>query len=364
MHMATAQPDSFLRDVWYMAGWSHEIGAQLLRRRICGRAVVLFRRDDGIAAALDDRCPHRFAPLSLGQRIGDTIRCGYHGLGFDATGACVHNPFGDAIPKGANVATFPLAERHGIVWIWMGDRAGADQATIPDFSMLERPCGPPLSGLTLMAAGYEFGTDNLMDLSHIEFVHKGSFAGAGVIFAGRHEVVEHGDTLRSNWWMPGVKAPPHTAGIYDPEMITDHWLDMRWNAPASMYLEIGATPPGADRAEGVIVHQAHILTPETSSTTHYFWASTRPADFVDPGVDAMVHALLSQALEQEDKVMIEAAFDNLDGVDFWAQRPVYLGIDAGGTRARRKIEQLRQRERSAAELTASPSTESPQALER
>jgi vanillate O-demethylase monooxygenase subunit len=331
-----------------MAGWSHEIGETLLRRLICGRAVLLLRKEAGEVAALDDRCPHRFAPLSAGTRVGDTVRCGYHGLGFDAAGACIHNPFSDTIPKGARVATYPVGERNGIVWIWMGDAELADPDAIADFSMLERPCGPPLSGYTLMQAGYEFGTDNLMDLSHIEFVHKGSFAGAGVIFAGRHEVIEQGETLHSNWWMPGVKAPAHTYGIYDPEMITDHWLDMRWNAPASMYLQIGATPPGAPREGGVIVHQAHILTPATDSTTHYFWASTRPFDAIIPEADAMVMSLFQQAFDDEDKPMIEAAYANLGGEDFWANKPLYLGIDAGGTRARRKIEQMKLRERAQA----------------
>lgn len=338
------EPHPFLQNAWYMAAWSGELGDDLLARRLCGRPVVLFRRRDGAVAALADRCPHRFAPLSRGTREGDAIRCGYHGLAFDAQGTCVHNPYADRLPRGAQVAVWPVVERDGIAWIWFGAAGAADPGLIPDFSMLVRPCGPPLRGYQPMRANYQFGTDNLMDLSHIEFVHKGSFAGRGVIFAGTHELREEGDVLHSNWWMPGVKAPSHTAGIYDPDLITDHWLDMRWQAPASMYLQIGATPAGRPRAEGLIVHQAHILTPETAASTHYFWASTRPLDLVDPQLDAMVAGLLRQAFDEEDKPMIEAACANLEGEDFWAGRPVFLGVDAGGTRARRKIEELRARE--------------------
>ena len=69
----------FLKNAWYMAAWSEEIGASLLRRRILGRAIVLYRLENGRVAALDDRCPHRFLPLSRGERQGDTIRRGYHG---------------------------------------------------------------------------------------------------------------------------------------------------------------------------------------------------------------------------------------------------------------------------------------------
>jgi vanillate O-demethylase monooxygenase subunit len=244
---------SFVKNLWYMAGWSEELKDQLLSRRIFDRQIVLFRKDDGDIAALADRCPHRFAPLSKGEKAGDAIQCGYHGLTFDGTGACIHNPFSDKIPAAAKVQSWTVVERHDIVWLWGGDPDEADPDFIPDFSMTENSATVrAVHGYTLLEAPYEFATDNLMDLSHIEFVHKGTFAGAGVIFAGTHDVTNEGEALRSNWWMPGVKAPPHTQGIYPPEMVTDHWLDMRWNAPASMHLEIGATPHGGARADGVM----------------------------------------------------------------------------------------------------------------
>lgn len=333
-----------LKNAWYMAAWGEEVSQVLLRRRILGEPIVLYRLQDGTVNALTDRCPHRFAPLSRGDRIGDTLRCGYHGLSFDAAGNCIHNPFAKDIPKGATVRAWPLQERDGIIWIWPGDPELADPAQIADFSMLTRSGIAPVTGMMTMQADFEYGTDNLMDLSHIEFVHKGSFAGAGVIFAGSHELREDGDTLHSNWWMPNVPAPSHTFGIYDRDMLTDHWLDMRWNAPASMYLQIGAAPVGQERKDGVVAHQAHILTPETDGVAHYFWASSRTGDGASPEGDAFLRQLLSQAFDDEDKPMIEAAYANMDGVDFWTRRPVFLGIDAGGTRARRKLQQMIARE--------------------
>ena len=332
--------DPYLRSAWYMAAWSDELGEPLLRRRLLSDPMLLFRTGDGEAVALTDRCPHRFAPLSMGERCGDLVRCPYHGLEFDRTGACVRNPFSDTITKTARVRRWPVVERDGIVWFWPGDPDEADESLVPDFALLTRAGTPPIKGMMPMRANYEFGTDNLMDLSHIEFVHKGSFAGAGVIFAGRHELVEEGDALWSNWWMPGVPAPGHTMGVYPRDMITDHWLEMRWQAPATMMLEIGAVPQGAPRQDGVIVHQAHILTPETAATTHYFWATTRAGGEASPEGDAFLAGLMRQAFEDEDKPVIEAAFANLDGRDFWAERPLFLGVDAGGTRARRKLQQL------------------------
>ena len=341
-------PSQFLRNAWYMACWASELAdSAMLRRRLLGDPVLLFRKLDGSIAALVDRCPHRFAPLSMGTRDGDHVTCAYHGLTFDSEGACVGNPFSQTLPKAANIRSFPAAERDGIIWFWPGEPALAAAAPLPDFSALAEPWAEtPLAGHTLMSAPYQYGTDNLMDLSHIEFVHKGSFAGNGVIFAGQHEVVEDGDFLHSNWYMRDVAAPPHTMGVFDPAMRCDHWLDMRWQAPASMYLAIGAVPAGAPRGDQpVMAHQAHILTPETATTTHYFWATTRGRPPSDEG-DGFLRALFTQAFDDEDKPIIEAAYANLDGADFWDMKPAFLGIDAGGTRARRKLEQLIKQEQA------------------
>ena len=144
---------SFLRDTWYMAGWGDEVGDELLSRRIAGTKLLLYRTRDGEAVALVDRCPHRFAPLSIGTRSGDTVVCGYHGLAFDRSGACVHNPFSDRIPAGTTVRSFPVVERDGIVWLWAGDPALADPARIPDFTALaETPFSRTLHGMTPMRA--------------------------------------------------------------------------------------------------------------------------------------------------------------------------------------------------------------------
>lgn len=331
----------YLRNCWYMAAWSHEIDDGLFRRRLLGEPVMLYRKQDSSVAAMVDRCPHRFAPLSLGTRDGDCVTCPYHGLTFDAAGKCVRNPFGEGIPKGTDLRLFPAIERDGIVWFWPGDPAQADEALVPDFSMMViADHGAPIMGLMPMAANYQLGTDNLLDLSHIEFVHKGSFAGNGVIFAGQHEVTEEGRRLNSNWWMPGVPAPPHTFGILQPGTPTDHWLEMRWDPPASMYLQIGACLAGAARDDNpVIAHQAHILTPEDEHSTHYFWATTRGHPPSDEG-DAMLRGLMEQAFIGEDKPIIEATYANMDGGDFWAMQPAFVGVDQAGTRARRKLEAM------------------------
>lgn len=336
---------TFLRNAWYMAGWADEVTSSGLTRRILDQPLYLYRRADGGIVCLLDRCPHRFAPLSKGTRDGDVVVCGYHGLRFGTDGKCVGNPFADRIPAGSDVRAFPVMERDGIAWLWGGDAQSADPALIPDFGFIpDTSYSRTVRGYTLMQANYEYGTDNLLDLSHIEFVHKGTFAGQGVIFAGQNTVEQEGDTIHANWWMPDIAPPSVAHGAFPPDAKVDHWLDMRWNAPASMRLHIGVAPHGAGRAAGFEVPQAHILTPADEHTTHYFWSSTRFNDLDDPQVDEMLLAMFSDAFDNEDKPMIEAAYSNVRGKDFWKEKPVSLGVDQGGTRARRLLERLRDRE--------------------
>ena len=169
----------YLTHAWYMAAWSDEVGEALLRRRLLGEPILLYRLEDGSVTALTDRCPHRFAPLSIGTRQGDDVTCAYHGLTFDAAGPCVRNPFGPT-PKGASVRCWPVMEHDGIIWFWPGEPANADSTPLPDFLAPHRPAGTADQRPDADGGDYQFGTDNLMDLSHIEFVHRGSFAGAAL----------------------------------------------------------------------------------------------------------------------------------------------------------------------------------------
>ena len=337
--------DRYLHNTWYMVGWVSELGANGLTRTILGKPVFVYRLESGALAAVLDRCPHRFAPLSKGTRNGDALVCGYHGLQFGIDGTCIHNPFSEKIPAGAALSTFVVVERDNIIWLWGGTATDINPDLIPDFSFIpDSPNNRTVTGHTLMQANYEYGTDNLMDLSHIEFVHKGTFAGQGVIFAGEHRVDIDGDTLHSNWWMPRIAPPSVAQGHVPPDAIVDHWLEMRWNAPASMRLNVGVTRHGTAREDGFEVPQAHILTPANDHETHYFWSSSRNHDLDSADVDGFLMQLFGAAFDDEDKPMIEAAYANVRGRDFWKEKPVSLGVDQGGTRARRLLEKMITRE--------------------
>lgn len=332
----------YVMNAWYMAAWSGEVTDALFCRKLLGQNILITRGSDGAPLVMRDRCPHRFAPLSRGRREGDRIICGYHGLGFDEQGRCVSNPYSDRIPASAFVTRYPAIERDGIVWAWFGDAASAAPDLVPDFSATAAsPHGTTIDGHTLLAANYEYGTDNLLDLSHIEFVHTGTFAGNGVIFQGQHSVVLEESQLHSNWWMPSVPCPAGFRAMLQSEL-ADHWLDMRWDAPSAMYLQVGATLPGQPRAAGRVLHQAHILTPADRDTSHYFWSSNTQYPMPPEQAEGL-RTMLREAFDLEDKPMIEAAYRNAGG-DFWDQKPISLKIDAGGTRARRILEAMKRAE--------------------
>ncbi|MFV0645444.1 MAG: Rieske 2Fe-2S domain-containing protein, partial [Sphingomonadaceae bacterium] len=162
----------FLRNAWYAAGWASELNPGPVSRTILEQAVVLFRTENGEAHALHDTCPHRFAPLSLGKLKADRIICPYHGLEFDGAGTCIRNPHGKgAVPGSLGVEAYPLIERYGMIWIWMGDKSTADPALVPDIPRLEDSAYSWVYGSLEVEANYQLVIDNLLDLSHAEFLH-------------------------------------------------------------------------------------------------------------------------------------------------------------------------------------------------
>ena len=186
-----------------MAGWSHEIGETPLSRKLLGMNIVLYRKRDGRIAALRDRCPHRFAPLSKGKIVDDCVQCPYHGLVFDSSGQCVSAPLEERPPRALSVKSFPVAERDNIVWFWPGDLDAIDDALVPDFEIFRDPAWKHVFGLTHVQAHYELETDNLMDLTHLETVHP---AFAGILDTrSKFKAARSGNVVRADWFAARVR---------------------------------------------------------------------------------------------------------------------------------------------------------------
>ena len=322
----------FLRNAWYMAAWAQEVPKDgFLARRLLDRPWVIMGAADGSWAMLEDRCPHRFVPLSRGKRRGDAISCGYHGLTFGTDGACVFNPFGGAVPPAARVATLPLVERHGGLWFWPGDPERADPATIPDFGFIDDV--RDARDWLCMDVPHDLIVDNLMDLRHAEFLHVETFGVNGSLFShGKQSVASDADgAIWNRWDITGGPAPAWLGAVRPDATTINQYLHIRWHAPASLALFIGLTDPASGTPILPPMANPHILTPETATTTHYFF--TR-----DHGEDAA--AMARRVFLEEDEPMIRAQQAAMAGADFWDLQPVILPSDAAAIRVRRRMMQL------------------------
>lgn len=336
---------TFLRNAWYMAAWASELSDKPLARRLLGDKVVLFRMADGRPAALADRCPHRFAPLSRGSVQGNSIECAYHGLRFGVDGRCVLNQMGGGhIPQAAKVHSYPLVQRYQMMWIWMGDPERADPSRIPSYAGIipeQRTGADNLGNYLHVKANYLLEIDNLMDLSHVNFLHNGSL-GNETMRSSQPKVTETAGHIRADLWMPNTRAE-FGALAGQP---CDQWQNMIWMAPTSMLLEFGQVQPGAPPTQPPDQLAVHIVTPETERTTHYFFGTSCSYD--DPAdawmADAMRQAQIA-AFTREDNPMIEAIDEQMEGADLWSLNPILLRGDSAAVRVRRQIEKLIAEER-------------------
>lgn len=328
----------YLKNAWYVAAWSSELGREILERTIIERSIALYRKEDGAPVAIDNRCPHRSAPLHLGKLCGDTIQCPYHGLRFAPTGRCVHNPHGDGrIPQQMAVRSYPVVERHKMIWLWMGDPVHADAAKIPDFSCHEDESLACVSGVIEMKANYQLIADNLLDLAHAVYVHEGVLS-SEAIRTSELETIQNGSTIYSNRWCPNGEAPPAWSAAFDGyDKPVDHWLYMRWDAPAHLLLDVGVTPAGGTRKEGVWVYGTDILTPKDEFNTYYFWAVTRAYKIDAPEADEFWRQSIKIAFEGQDEVVIEAQQRMIGRRRLEEMQPVLLSCDAAAQRARRVL---------------------------
>jgi phenylpropionate dioxygenase-like ring-hydroxylating dioxygenase large terminal subunit len=335
---------AFIQNIWYAAGWSRELGETLLARKFLNEPVVLFRTEGGKAVALADRCAHRFVPLSRGRRKGDIIECGYHGLCFDATGACVSNPHGDhKIPRAARVKSYSLAERDGIVWIWMGDAAQADESKIRAFPQFgDKNRFASVEGYLHVNANYQLVSDNLLDLTHGQYLHPMFANAAGPAVFEPYNDPEDQDTVWAKFFRRSQYPNKYFQFLgYPADMLGDHRNCMRWNAPSTLLLDVGMTKVGAPVEDGISIPTAHLITPETESTSHYFWAMARDFKLHDEALSKQLLDIGIAIFNNEDKPMIEAQQQAMgDNDDLLSLKPVLLSTDSPSVRARRIVLRL------------------------
>lgn len=297
----------FVKNVWYVAAMASEVRAEPLARRLLDVPVVMFRGSDDKAHALLDICPHRAVPLHMGTVVGNRIRCVYHGLEFDGDGVCRHNPHIAGPPERLCAQAFPLVERYGLFWIWLGDRSAADPALIPDYEKFEQPDKYPVGhGYTWVEADYRLMIDNLFDLSHAEYIHPETVGIVGAHRVAQHKVTKGDSWVRIQFNVPDMRPAAIWRAAWRKSEHMDQHAHMIWTGGGSCYLDLCITPPGQAVSEGWNLPFLHLLTPETERSTHYFWTFARDFEIDTPGLTEAIAAASAKAFADEDKPILDA----------------------------------------------------------
>jgi vanillate O-demethylase monooxygenase subunit len=340
----------YIENCWYVAAWDHELTTTgLTARRVCEIPLVMWRDAAGAPVVLEDRCCHRGAPLSLGRREGDCVRCRYHGLKFDTSGACVEVPGMPTAPTKARVRRLPCVQRHRWIWVWTGDPERADPASIPDARWLDEPgwaCTPP--GYLHYDVNAQLIHDNLLDFSHLAYVHQGTLGGSEEYAQLKPQIDRIPRGLRITRWQIDVEPAPFVAKVKRYPGNVDRWNIYDFVLPGVLIMHSGFAPTGTGAREGnledaVEFRSCQAVTPETPESAHYFFAQPRNFAHDDPAVDASLHDSLVAAFEEDRAIITAQAARFRDGF-----KPLPLWMDGALVQFRRMVDEARLQDASAA----------------
>lgn len=347
----------FPKNVWYVACSPEELDDKPLGRTICNERIVFFRAEEGKVAAVEDFCPHRGAPLSLGFVRDGQLVCGYHGLEMNCEGKCSSMP-GQRVRGFPANRVYPVVERHGFVWVWTGDAEQADPALIPELHWANNPDWAYGGGLYHIQCDYRLMIDNLMDLTHETYIHASSI-GQAEIEEAAPETVVNGDEVITRREMENITAPPFWQAALRgnnmaEDMSVDRWQVCRFTPPSHVLIEVGVAEagkggvnaPAESRVASVVVD---FITPETETSHWYFWGMARNFNPQDEALTERIREGQGKIFA-EDLEMLESQQKNL--LAYPDRRLLSLNIDGGGVRARRIIDRLLAEEAAPAEGAA------------
>lgn len=335
----------WVRNAWYVAGWSQDLGGgALLPCRILNEALVFYRKADGTAVVLEDRCSHRLAPLSKGRIEQDDLRCMYHGMKFGPDGRCTEIPGQASIPEKARVRSYPVRESGSWIWVWMGEAELADPALIPQTISTRDPDWRIGTGTLDFQADYQLLNDNLLDLSHLSFAHEDTLGRDAPQWADqrpRMTRLERG--LRFQRWNENDKGSSFLRRYAE---VFDLWNTYDFLVPGIFVQKTSWYPAGTASASGFGEPVAEpyftrcddqAVTPVDERETLYFYAAGARSQDVDDGFVAK-NMKFTRAAFLEDKRIIEAQQKVIDSDP---DHPMLTtSFDGGLTTFRRLVAQM------------------------
>lgn len=332
----------FVKNAWYVAGWADEFEHRLQSITVLDQNIVAYRAKAGQVVALDDRCPHKFLPLSKGRLVDDQIVCGYHGLTFGGDGVCRRVPGQDKIPPSATVHAYPTHERHGIVWIWTGDPQKADTADIFDLPQFEAPGWDAHQGGALhLKCNYLSVAENLVDPAHVSWVHPTTLGSAASEDIPVEFKITDTDIIAWRWIRD---SPP--VGFFQnygnfPGNV-DRWHYYYLHLPCIAVIDFGSVDaalnlPEDRRHEGCQIYALHFMTPVNRNYTIDRWMHIRNTAIGDDSVSEKMDDMFKIAFA-EDKAILEAVQEEEDRQP--GPPTLRLAIDKGANVYRKRIDRL------------------------
>ncbi len=344
---------SYVRNAWYVASWGHDLKPNApVGMHILGEPIVLWRNSDGALTALQDRCVHRMAPLSIGRCEGENLRCMYHGLLFNRSGSVIEIPGQAKIPEQAKVRSFPVQERHSWVWVWMGDAAAADVSLIPEAVGLDHPDYILGHGHLDYAAEARLINDNLLDFSHLSYVHAKSFGATEEWAQERPKITTLDRGVRVERWLSNRKGLPGRP-LTEPN---DSYSRYDFLVPGVLLMTGGVFPVGTqqrfnggepDLSEALtgVTFTSQAVTPMKSKTARYFFSWGPHRKHGDEAHRDVLMGIAAMAFG-EDRTIIEAQQRVIDDTE--APRIMPITADRGVTLFNLVVERLSRAENQTA----------------
>ena len=331
----------FLYDRWYAAAQSSEVKDNPVAVCVLNEPIVLFRLKNGQVVALEDRCPHRHAPLSRGEVKDDTIQCVYHGLRYNQTGRCVHIPTQEEIPINLKVKTYTSIERHGLIFLWIRGRSDPQEKLFYRFPWNEEEDWEEVFLQFDANFNYELLIDNLMDLSHLGYLHKATIGIEAVAEHASQKTTREGERVKVTREMLNIDQAPTHLKLTGYNGKVDRWQSIEFCPPGYFWVQTGSAVEGKGiqeaTGEDLLIkrNSVHMVVPKSENSTNYFYKTVHKADRFTKNMEKVFKEQMTNTFLEDMGLLSEISAGNIG-----YQTGIDVVVDTGAVQARKIMDGL------------------------